>query len=153
MISPKNKRGLVLEGMNNSPGKPFLHVKRSSIPPSAMVTLPPPAKKGPPSLYPIHRYYTHSTSEKTQDSRIQFGDGAAYKVLPELPYAAISFSASLTPNMYYVSPSTTNGAFPFTFDELVAVEKQRLETIRPVRILNERLKLNDLKFDGTYTNR
>jgi hypothetical protein len=130
MSSLKNKRGLTLD--LNSPGRPFLAKKGPIEVINKVVALPPPAKKGPPPLYPIHTYYTHPLSEKTQELPIKFGDNYPYKVLPELPYAAISFNVNLIPNMYYVS-STTNGAFPFSFDELVVVEKQRLDTINASR--------------------
>jgi hypothetical protein len=134
MALPLNRRKFILEGMNNNPGTSFLHVKRSSIPSSAMVTLPPPGERDPPRPYPIKTYYTHPHSEVLIGTRPRYTDeGYEYREIPQFPHAIFEVDRTFVPNMFYTIGSTENGAFPYTLDKLLAIEQKRLASINRAR--------------------
>jgi len=156
MAIPLNKRKLVLNGMNRSPGKPFLDVYRYAVPPSAMVPLSPagesamvplsppgesamvplspPGERDAPLPYPIKTYYTHPHSDILIGTRTKYTDEAdEYREIPEFPHAIFEVYRTLVPNKFYTINNPTNGAFSYTLDELRAVEQKRLQTINASR--------------------
>lgn len=129
-----NRRKLVLSE-NKSPGEPFLRVRGYPVPPSYMdVALSPPSEKDAPPPYPIHTYYTHPHSDVLIGTRTKYTDeGDEYREIPQFPHAIFEVRRTLVPNKFYTISNPTNGAFPFTFDELVAAEQRRLASINRAR--------------------
>ena len=129
-----NRRKLVLSE-NKSPGEPFLDVRRYAVPPSFMdVALSPPGERDAPPPYPIKTYHTHPDSDILIGTRRKYTDeGDEYREIPEFPHAIFEVRRTLVPNKFYTIASPTNGAFPYTLDELRAVEQKRLASINRAR--------------------
>ena len=134
MAIPLNKRKLTLKEIT-SPGEPFLGVRRSLVPPSFMdVALSPPGERDAPLPYPIKTYYTHPHSDVLIGTRTRYTDeGDEYREIPQFPHAIFEVRRTLVPNKFYTISNPTNGAFSFTFDELVAAEQRRLASINRAR--------------------
>jgi len=127
-------KGITLEGIT-SPGEPFLGVRRYAVPPNFMdVALSPPGERDPPRPYPIKTYYTHPHSDVLIGTPTRYTDeGEQYREIAEFPHAIFEMRRTLDKNKFYPIDSTGNGAFPYTFNELKAVEQKRLASINRAR--------------------